>query len=334
MDVALDPVQLGNAHGDVVRAQVAAAQVAPQARDEARVHVGAELAEIGQRAGFPEPADHPRPLDVAGQWLARQALEHREVDRLGRGGQLALRGRCLQVRDQRREAVEPRFRLAPVEFRQRGEAVFLDRVDFVLGKLGRRALRPGQGAECAVLLVPARPSRDLCHFRRDQPPLANPVELGERGEGDVVDVKVETHADRVGGDNVIDFARLEHRHLAIARLRAQRAHDHGRPAAIPAQHLGHGVDLLGREGDDRAARRQARELARADVAQGGKARARFDRRPGDQRADQRLDRRRAQQHRFLPPAGMEQAIGEDMAALAVGRKLRLVKRDEGGGRCR
>ena len=37
---------------------------------------------------------------------------------------------------------------------------------------------------------------------------------------------LEAHADRIGGDDVIDLAILEQFDLAVARLRAQRAHHH------------------------------------------------------------------------------------------------------------
>ena len=48
----------------------------------------------------------------------------------------------------------------------------------------------------------------------------------------------------------------------------------------------------------------------------------------DQCLHHRLQRGRAQQHRLLPTAQIEQAIGEDMAALAIGTQLRFVQPDE------
>ena len=49
-------------------------------------------------------------------------------------------------------------------------------------------------------------------------------------EGDVVEIEVEPHANRIGGNDVIDLARLEHRDLCIARPRGQCPH-HDRSAA-------------------------------------------------------------------------------------------------------
>jgi len=45
-----------------------------------------------------------------------------------------------------------------------------------------------------------------------------------------------------------------------------------------------------------------------------------------QRADQRRHRRRAEQQRLVRPAGIEDAIGEDVPTIEVGRDLDLVDR--------
>jgi hypothetical protein len=81
-----------------------------------------------------------------------------------------------------------------------------------------------------------------------------PVVFGQAGKGDMLDIEIEAHAHGIGRHEVIDLARLVHRHLGVARLRAERAHDHRRAAAKAPQHFGHDIDLLGRKRDDRAAR--------------------------------------------------------------------------------
>ncbi len=144
----------------------------------------------------------------------------------------------------------------------------------------------------------------------------------------MVDIEVETHANGIGGDEIVDLARLVERNLGIAGLRAERAHHHGSAAAKTAQHLGNGVNLFGREGDDRAARRNPRQLARAGVAERGKARAADDFGLGQQLSDHWFERRRAEQHGFLAAARVQQPVGENVAPLAVCGQLRLVERDE------
>ena len=333
VDIALRPVELGNASGDVIGPQVAFAQVLPQPGDEAGMRFRALLAKVGQLANLPQAANHPGSRDAASQRrVFGQPLEHREVDRFGGGGELRGIGPGFEIGDEHGNRFVARLGLAPEEVRQRGEAMFFDRVDLVLGELGAAArFAPGERAEGPVLLVAPGAPGDLGHFRRDEPSLATPVEFAQRGEGDVGDVKVEPHADRVGGDDVVDLARLEQLDLAVARLGAQRTHHHRSPAAEPAQHLGHRVDLLGREGDQRRARRQAAELGRTRMGERGEARAGLD--PGlrHQRADHRLEGRRAEQHRLLPAASVEQPVGEDVPALGIGGELRLVERDESRG---
>ena len=88
-------------------------------------------------------------------------------------------------------------------------------------------------------------ARDLGHFCGGQPPMPHAVELGKAGEGDMGDVQVQPHADGIGGDEVVDLARLIERDLGVARLRRERAHHHCRAAAEAPQHLGDGIDLVG-----------------------------------------------------------------------------------------
>ena len=104
-------------------------------------------------------------------------------------------------------------------------------------------------AEGAVVHVAAGAAGDLAELGRRQLAVHVAVELARAGEGHVVDVEVEAHADGVGGDQEVDVARLVERHLGVARARAERAQHHRRAAALAADQLGDGVDLGGREGD-------------------------------------------------------------------------------------
>ncbi len=146
---------------------------------------------------------------------------------------------------------------------ERAEAVILDRGNLVVAERRAIVAAQAQRAEAAVLLVAPGAAGDLRHFGDGQAAVAVAVELVEAGESDMGDVHVEAHADGVGGDEIIDLAALEHRHLGIARGGRQRAHDHRRAALEAAQHLGQRVDLLGAERDDGGARGQPRQLGRA-----------------------------------------------------------------------
>ena len=122
-------------------------------------------------------------------------------------------------------------------------------------------------AERAVVHVAAGAAGDLRQLGRRQVAMHLAVELARAGEGDMVDVQVEPHADGVGGDEKVDIARLIQRHLGVARARAQRTQHDGCTAALAPHQLGDGIDLGGGERDDRGARRQARDLLLARIGE-------------------------------------------------------------------
>ena len=334
IDVPGHIVEFADPRGDIIRPQIAFAKILPQPRDEARMDIGPALAEVGQRAGFPEPPHHSGAAHIGGHGFLGQALERGEIDRLRCEPQRGISGRGLEIGDQCGERRETRLGLAPVQMRERRETMLLDRVDLFLGELGRSPMlgRTRQRTEGPVTLVAARTPGDLRHLGWQQAAQPHAVELAQPGEGDMVHIEIEPHPDGVGGDDVIDLAILEQCDLLVARFGAQCAHHHRRAAAEPPQHLGHGVNLLRAEGDDGAARRQPRQLARSDMRERGKARAIGNLGFGDQLPHQRLERGRAQQHGFLAAARVEQPVGEDMAALAVGTDLRFVQGHERGPR--
>ena len=237
-----------------------------------------------------------------------------------------MRGALLEAFDQRIDTRIIGLALPPIELLERREAMLLDREHL----LGRERPRPflDQSAEGPIALVPPGAPGDLRHLGYAQTALAMAVELVEAGKGDVRHVHVEPHADRVGRDEIIDLARLEHRDLRVARPGAERAHHHRRSATQAPQHLGDGIHFLGAERDDRRALGQPADLLRAGIAQRREARAVDDLDPGHQRLEHRPQRLRAEQHRLLTPACAQDPVGKDVATLGIGAELRLVERNE------
>src|SRR3981081_4631065 len=86
------------------------------------------------------------------------------------------------------------------------------------------------------------------------------VELAVGGKRDVIDVEVESHADRVGGDEGFHIPGLVEVDLRIAGRRGQRSGDHGSAAPLTADQLGDGVNLLHRERDDGGAAGKSSDL--------------------------------------------------------------------------
>ena len=189
-------------------------------------------------------------------------------------------------------------------------------------RLERRAA--AGDAEGAVARGAAGAAGDLRHLGGIELAELVAVELAVRGEGDVVDVEVEPHADGVGGDEVIDVAGLVERDLGVARARRQRAEHHRGAAALAADQLGDRVDLVGREGDDGGAPRQARDLLFAGEGELRQARAGEHVHAGQQPLDHAAHGGGAEQQRLLAAAPVEHAVGEDVAALEIGGELDLV----------
>ncbi len=192
----------------------------------------------------------------------------------------------------------------------------------------RRAV--GGGAERAVAHPAPGPPGDLRYLGRVQRTRAVAVELEQAREGDVVHVHVQAHADRVGGDQEVDLLVLIQRHLRVAGARAEAPHHHRTAAAAAADQLGDRVYLAGTECHDRAARRQAGQLLRPDMGELAQARPRLDLRLRHQAFEQRADDLGAEEHGFHHAARVQQAVGENVAAVGVGTELNLVHRDELG----
>ena len=145
----------------------------------------------------------------------------------------------------------------------------------------------------------------------------------------MVEIEVQPHADRVGGDEEVDVAILVNFYLLVARARAERPEHHGGAAALAADQLADGVDLVGREGDDRRALRQARQLLLPRVGEHRHARSRNDVHAGQQLLDDAAHRRRPEEQRLLAATQVEDSVGKHMAAFEIAGDLDLVDGDKG-----
>ena len=285
-----------------------------------------QLAVVRDLAALPQP-QHVAAIarDLAHAVVARGDLERDLVGGHRRAGEAVLARKQVERRGQRLDRAEVEARVAPLQEPDLVETVRLQHLDEFA--VERRAAA-GRAERAVADVAPGAPG-DLPELGRVQPPVVPAVELAVAGEGDVVDVEVETHADRVGGNDVVDVARLIHLDLRVAGARRQRAqHDRG-AATLATDQLGDGVDLLGREGDDGRARRQARQLLLAGEGERRHPLAGDDLDAGQQAGERALHRLRADEQRFLEPAPIEDAIGERMAAVEVGCELDLVDGDEG-----
>ena len=245
LDVAGHVVQPRDLRGEPFVGHMAAfADVAEQPPHHAGVVHWADLAEIRQPAHRPQAPRLTATLR-GDRRIFRDMLEHREVDRLRRRPQQGISAFRLEACDQGADVAEIEIGVAPIDGIERPEPVFLDRLDLFVGEGRAFARAEAERTEAAVFLVATGPPRDLGHFRDGQTAVAPAVKLFQAREGDMGHVHVEAHPDRVGRDEIVDLAALEHRNLGVARCGRECAHHNRRAAAKPAEHLGKRVNLLG-----------------------------------------------------------------------------------------
>jgi len=75
-----------------------------------------------------------------------------------------------------------------------------------LDEIGLQRLDSRRDTERAVVHVPPGTACDLRQLARRQVAVALSVKLAHRGEGHVVEIEIEPHADGVGGDQEIDIS--------------------------------------------------------------------------------------------------------------------------------
>ena len=240
----------------------------------------------------------------------------------GRPGldQPARRRRRIEAHQKPVERAKIERAVAPLQNLYRVIAVILD----LLHELRLERLGIGGDAESAVVHVAPGAPGDLSDFFGPQGAHNGPVEFLPGGEGDMVDIHVDAHSDRIGGDHEIDFARLIERHLRVARARAERAQDHGSSAALAPHRIGEAVNVLDRERDDGGTAGQARKLLRSGIGQVGETRPRDEMGLRRNARDGAPHGSGAEPHGFFFAARMDQPVGEDMAAFGIGAELDLV----------
>ena len=264
VDVALGAVEGSDLAAEPIRRhKLALHQMGEYPPAQPRVGVIGQLAEVRDLAGFPQQPH--RAASAGGQpahlRLACQGGQRLLVARVVAPRQAGAGRRCGEAEQQRVHVGEIEVAVPPCQLAQSLEAVRLDLRDHGVGQW--RA--GGGGTESAVAHATAGAAGDLAHLGWGERTGTMAVELRQPGEGDMVHVHVEPHADSVGGDQEVDFFFLVERHLGVARARTEPAHYDGAAATTTADRLGDGVDFARAERDDGRARRQLYQLRRAAI---------------------------------------------------------------------
>ena len=284
------------------------------------------LAIVGHLANVPQPLDRGTRLrERADVVVARGVLQHQDVFGKGRAGKAVLL-RCLGERSlQRADRRKIERCIAPLQHFDRLERMAFER----LHEFGFERRASSGGAEGAVAGGPAGAAGDLGELGRIELSELIAVELAVGRKRDMIDVEVESHADRVGGDEVLDIPGLVEVDLRIARARAQRSEHHGSAAALAAYQLGDGVDLLHRERHDGGAAWKSSDLLFAREGKLRQARPGQNMRARQQALDHRPHGLGAEHECFLASAAIKHAVGEDVAAFKIRAELNFIDSEEG-----
>ncbi len=183
-------------------------------------------------------------------------------------------------------------------------------------------------AEGAVTQMSACAPGDLPHLGGRQIAELIPVEFAILRKGDMVDIKIKAHADSIGRHQKIDIARLVKLDLRVACPRAERAHDDSRATTLASDQFSNPVNLIGGKGDDGGTVRQARNLLGTGIGQMRQARTRHHIDAAQKLFQNAAHGGRTKQERFLPPAQMQDPVGENMPALQITSELDFIDGDE------
>src|ERR1700730_14995051 len=271
VDIAADAIEIRHLASDPCRRELlgAAGEMDEALAEQTRVAVAQNLAEIGYLTHFPQHADRAGMNgELCNFRFAREYLQSAVIVSLTRPNQSGNGRPLVEALQQCSNRFEAEPRVAPIQPRQRIKAVGLDRLDDL--RIKRTLLRGG--AKGSVAHVSTRAPGNLCDLGGIQSAGASAIKFVDSGKGDMVEIHVEPHADRVRRNKVIDLAGLKHADLRIACAGAERPENNRGPAARAPHDLSKGKYISHGECYDGAARRQPCHLLIASVGERRKTR--------------------------------------------------------------
>ena len=256
IDVAVGSVGLGNLASEPVGRDVTLShQESIEGHHKFGMGRRRDLAVVGDLADIPQPLDRLPLFAQARRTSSSRAACSKTRMSSAVGARVRPCSVGVTASDACKAPIEEKSSagIAPLQHAHRLEAVALQR----LHQFRLERIATSGRAEGAVAGRAAGAAGDLRQLGRIELAELIAVEFAVGGKGDVIDVEIEPHADGVGGDQVIDVARLVERDLRVAGARRERAQHHRGAAALAADQFGDGVDFLGRERDDGRARAAA-----------------------------------------------------------------------------
>ena len=323
IDIAICFIAMAELAGEPVLADFAASrgEEAEYSTDDTGMFRRADIAVVRNLAHLPQALYEFRRGDGTYNFvIAAQRLQRIHVRPGLRTGEAMEFRQCAKRTAKAVERAEIKIAVAPLQHVHGIEGVVLQPLHHLIVK----GLRFAGHAKGAVAQMAPGAAGDLTQLRRREIAPREAIELAGGGEGHMVDIHVEPHADGIRCHHIIHIAGLEECDLRVARARTERAHDHGGTTALAADEFGGGIDHLRREGDDGAPPRQAAHFLLARIGEFGEPRARHELRAGNELLDNGPHGGGTQQHGLIAPTAMENAVGENMPALEIRRDLDFI----------
>ena len=302
------------------------AQEAVDAGQQLRVRLGQHALEVGNLADFPQQAHGVRvPGERHHLGVAHERRERALVLGVAHADEEGVGWLAVEAAEQRERREEVELVRAPEELRERREAVRLDGLD--QSPVERPELR--RGRELPVAHVAAGAARDLAHLRRRQrraarrrrtsrAPVKTTVSMSRFSPMPIASVATRwstspawyrpTCALRVRGESAPNTSAAPPR---SRRSRAATSYSSRSEKTMTAERGGSFDRLLGSPYESVDSRWRVSNAAR-----------------GDQLVQDRPDRLGPDQPGLERAARVQDPVGEDVAALPVGRELDFVDRQE------
>ena len=274
----------------------------------------ADAAEIRNTAHIPQQSNRQTIRRTRCNFgILAHGLQRHQVVRITRLGQRLMIWRFLKRPNQPIDRTELQRVIAPNQLLKRRKPVIHDRACDLIRQCRRI---PGDTKGAVLLPAPSAP-RDLCQFIGRQRPHPTAIKFRQAGKGNVINIKVQPHPNRIRRDQKINLAFLIHRHLRIARARRQRPHHNRRTAPLTPNKFRNRIDVFNGKPDNRRPWTHPADLLLPRISQIAHAITRQKIGLGHKRGDGPPHGRCPQKQRFMQPTCAQQPICEHMAPFRI-----------------
>ncbi len=232
-------------------------QIIEKRSHKTRVFAVTDASKIGKAAHLPQKLGRSTISGARHHLCVRsQGFQRDQVVGVTRTHQMFVQTWRFKRADQRLWRAKLQVGVAPHQFLLWRKPVVHDRLGHLIGQKRRLA----RDAERPVVHMPPSTPRNLRQFMRKKRAHTPPIEFLQRRKRHMVDIKVQPHANRIRGNQVINITVLVHLNLRVAGPRAKRTHHNGHATLLTAHQLGDGVKVINGKPNNRRTPRHPADL--------------------------------------------------------------------------